>query len=136
MHIRPLQISDYTVFLDIMNDFRETTFTLEQMQEVIYNQKNLEIFLLEHDKQVIGAGSILFETKFIHNISIYAHIEDIVIKKEYRGNNYGKILVDNLITICQDKKCYKILLDCESALVPFYSKCGLKNNGHQMVKYL
>lgn len=118
MHIRPLQISDYTVFLDIMNDFRETTFTLEQMQEVIYNQKNLEIFLLEHDKQVIGAGSILFETKFIHNISIYAHIEDIVIKKEYRGNNYGKVLVENLIAICQDKKCYKILLDCESALVP------------------
>ena len=136
MHIRPLQISDYTVFLDIMNDFRETTFTLEQMQEVIYNQKNLEIFLLEHDKQVIGAGSILFETKFIHNISIYAHIEDIVIKKEYRGNNYGKVLVENLIAICQDKKCYKILLDCESALVPFYNKCGLINNGHQMVKYL
>lgn len=136
MHIRPLQISDYTVFLGIMNDFRETTFTLKQMQEVIYNQKNLEIFLLEHDKQVIGAGSILFETKFIHNISIYAHIEDIVIKKEYRGNNYGKVLVENLIAICQDKKCYKILLDCESALVPFYSKCGLINNGHQMVKYL
>ena len=39
--------------------------------------------------------------------------------------------------ICMDKQGkYKILLDCETNLIPFYGKCGFTDKGHQMVIYL
>ena len=56
------------------------------------------------NNKLIGAGTILYEKKFIHNISLYAHIEDVIIKNEYQGKGYGKILINNLINICKVKK--------------------------------
>ena len=136
MILRLLNKNDYSQFLNLINDFRETNFTLHDFEELLVSQKQVEIYVLEMDNKLIGAGTILYEKKFIHNISLYAHIEDIIIKNEYQGKGYGKILITNLINICKKRKCYKILLDCESDLIQFYEKCGFTDKGHQMVIYL
>ena len=136
MNIRRLNTNDYTHFLSIINDFRQTDFSFTQFKNILNTQTHIEIYIIEKDNKIIGAGTLLFETKFIHNISCYAHIEDIIIKKEYQGSGYGKILIQHLVEVCHNKKCYKILLDCEPQLIPFYEKCGFKNKGNQMVNYL
>ena len=107
-----------------------------QFKEILDNDKYLGIYILEENDNLIGAGTILFEKKFIHNISLYGHIEDIIIKKEYRKKGLGKLLINNLIQVCKDRKCHKILLDCSDELINFYEKCGFKNNGNQMTIYL
>ena len=124
MICRLLNKNDYDQFFDLINHFRETNFTLHDFEELLVSQKQVEIYVLEMDNKLIGAGTILYEKKFIHNISLYAHIEDIIIKNEYQGKGYGKILITYLINICKKRKCYKILLDCESDLIQFYEKCG------------
>lgn len=136
MICRLLNKDDYEQFINLINDFRETNFTLHDFEELLVSQKQVEIYVLEENNKLIGAGTILYEKKFIHNISLYAHIEDIIIKNEYQGKGYGKILINNLINICKVKECYKILLDCETNLIPFYEKCGFTVKGHQMVIYL
>ena len=136
MILRLLNKNDYNQFHNLINDFRETNFTLHDFEELLVSQKQVEIYVLEMYNKLIGAGTILYEKKFIHNISLYAHIEDIIIKNEHQGKGYGKILINNLINICKVRKCYKILLDCESDLIPFYEKCGFTDKGHQMVIYL
>lgn len=136
MICRLLNKDDYEQFINLINDFRETNFTLHDFEELLVSQKQVEIYVLENDNKLIGAGTLLYEKKFIHNISLYAHIEDIIIKNEYQGKGYGKILINNLIDICKVKECYKILLDCETNLIPFYGKCGFTDKGHQMVIYL
>ena len=136
MICRLLNKNDYDQFFDLINHFRETNFTLHDFEELLVSQKQVEIYVLEMDNKLIGAGTILYEKKFIHNISLYAHIEDIIIKNEYQGKGYGKILINNLINICKVRKCYKILLDCETNLIQFYEKCGFTDKGHQMVIYL
>lgn len=136
MIIRKLQYSDYEQFLLLINDFRKTNFTLNQFKDFLSNEKNIEIYVIEVNHQLLGSGTILFERKFIHNISLYAHLEDIIIKEEFQSKGYGKLLLNYLIKICKEKKCFKILLDCKNELIPFYQKCGFSLNSNQMVIYL
>ena len=136
MILRKIQYHDYEQFIILINDFRNSEFTLNQFKEYLDNEKNSEIYVLENNNILIGAGTILLEKKFIHNISLYAHLEDIIIKKEYQSNGYGKLLINSLIKICQEKKCFKILLDCNKNLIEFYKKCGFNLNGNQMVIYI
>ena len=39
--------------------------------------------------KVIGAGSVILERKFIHELGKVAHVEDIVVQSGYRGKNLG-----------------------------------------------
>jgi glucosamine-phosphate N-acetyltransferase len=136
MIFRELKISDYEQFLILINDFQKTNFRLDQFKEIIENQNNTQIYVMEKNNQLIAAGTICFEKKFIHNISLYCHIEDIIVKKIYQKNGYGKLLINNLIQICKDEKCYKILLNCEEKLIKFYEKCGFVKKGVELIIYL
>lgn len=136
MILKKLEYSDYEQFHLLINDFRKTDFTLKQFKEFLNTENNIEIYVIERNNKLVGAGTILLEKKFIHNISLYAHLEDIIIKKEYQSNGYGKLLLEKLIKICKEKNCFKILLDCNKELIPFYEKCGFTLNSNQMVIYL
>jgi len=132
---RLINNNDYKHYLNLINDFRKTFFSESQFINLLNEQKNIKIFVLELDNKLIGAGTLLYEKKFIHNISLYIHIEDIIIKKEYQSKGYGKILLNYLINKAKEQKPYKLLLDCELNLIPFYKKCGFTHNGSQMVIY-
>ena len=136
MIFRKLEIKDFIEYKELINDFRSTNFTLHQFKNFILHENNTIIYVLENNNNLCAAGTILFEKKFIHNFSIYAHIEDIIVKKECQGKGLGKLLLENLIKICKKEKVYKILLDCETNLINFYEKCGFIDKGHQMVIYL
>ena len=47
--------------------------------------KNHNIFILEIENKIIGMGTLLIESKIIHQFGKVGHIEDIVISNEYRG---------------------------------------------------
>lgn len=136
MNFRILTINDYIQFKNLINDFRKTDFTEFSFKNFIENEKNISIYILEENNNILAAGTILFERKFIHNISLYGHIEDIIVKKEHQRKGYGKLLINKLIDVCKTNKCYKILLDCSNELISFYEKCGFKLNSNQMVIYL
>lgn len=136
MNFRILTINDYIQFKNLINDFRKTDFTEFSFKNFIENEKNISIYILQENNNILAAGTILFERKFIHNISLYGHIEDIIVKKEHQKKGYGKLLINKLIDVCKTNNCYKILLDCSNELVPFYEKCGFKLNSNQMVIYL
>ena len=136
MIFRKLEIKDFIEYKELINDFRLTNFTLHQFINFILYENNTIIYVLENNDNLCAAGTILFEKKFIHNFSIYAHIEDIIVKKEYQKNGYGKLLINNLVQVCKDEKCYKILLNCEEKLVKFYEKCGFTSKGCELIIYL
>lgn len=88
------------------------------------------------NNKVIATASIFIEKKFIHNLSSVGHIEDVVVDKEVRGKNLGKILIEELVRISKLNFCYKILLDCQKNNVDFYEKCGFSQKGVEMSYYL
>ena len=134
--IRLLTTSDYNKYYVLINNFQKTTFSEDEFINMINKiQDSTEIYVIEYNNDLVATGTILYEHKFIHNISLYAHIEDICVKEEYRKNGFGKILVNYLVDETRRKGCYKTLLDCNEKLENFYSKNEFKKNGIQMVIY-
>lgn len=138
MIFRRLEKTDYIEYLRLISIFRETYFTEEQFITTLNNieSANSEIWVLCVDNKLIGTGTLLFENKFIRNISKIAHIEDICVDSSYRGQGYGTKLIDFLIEHAKTKGCYKITLYCKQELENFYELNGLKRNGIQMALYI
>ena len=134
MNIRKLCFDDYNNFLNLINQFRPTNFTKEDFIILLTEISiNADIWLLINDNnQIIATGTILYEKKFIHNISKVAHIEDICVDINHRGKGYGQILMKYLIDQAKENSCYKVILDCDINLIKFYESCGFLNNGLQM----
>lgn len=136
MNIRKLNENDYEQYKKLINDFRETNFTFKQFIEILNVIKsNSDIWVIEKDNLLIATGTIIYEYKFIRNICKLAHIEDVCILKDYRGNGYGKILIDFLINEAKTNKCYKITLYCDDKIEQFYKNSNFEKNGIQMAIY-
>jgi glucosamine-phosphate N-acetyltransferase len=134
--IRKLTKDDYESFLIIINEFRETQFTKKQFYKTLENVKTYsEIWIIENNSEIIAIGTIIYEEKFIHNIGLVGHIEDICVKSKYRKLGLGKKIVEHLLQEAKNKNCYKIILDCSEENKKFYENCGFKQNSIQMSVY-
>jgi len=135
--IRKLLETDYEKYKVLINGFRETDFTCAEYINTLNNiQQTSDIWIVVNENEIIGTGTILYETKFIHNISLYAHIEDIYVEEKYRKHGIGKLLVEHLVNEAKKRKCHKVILDCNESLESFYTKNNFRKNGSQMVIYL
>jgi glucosamine-phosphate N-acetyltransferase len=134
--IRKLLESDYEKYRVLINGFRPTEFTQAEFINTLTKiNKQSDIWIIENDREFMATGTILYESKFIHNISIYAHIEDMYVDETYRKHGIGKLLVEHLVYEAKSKKCYKVILDCNESLESFYKKNNFNKNGIQMVIY-
>lgn len=132
---RPLELSDYYVYHHLINQFRETDFSYNQFSNLLRMQ-HINIWVVLVDNKIVGCGTILYEQKLIHNYGLVAHIEDVVISNNHKNKNYGSLLMEFLMDKAKEKGCYKIILNCEPTIKPFYEKLTFINNGLQMSKYL
>ena len=99
---------------------------------------NHQIFVYIKNDNIVGMITVLIETKLIHNGSSVAHIEDLVVDKNYQKLGIAKELIDFSVNYINNSinKCYKIILDCKKELVPFYNKFEFEERNIQMAKYL
>ena len=70
--------------------------------------RNCHCLVIEHDKKIIGFGSIIIFLTPVHGHK--GRIEDIIIHKDHRRQGLGKKLVQELIKIAKDKKIKSIHL--------------------------
>jgi glucosamine-phosphate N-acetyltransferase len=132
---RRLCSSDYLEYLRLINEFRQTHFTEEEfIKTLTLIEKSSTIWVLEEDNHLLATGTIIYEHKFIFDICIYAHIEDVCVTKELRRQGLGKKLIEHLLE--QTTHCYKVTLDCADENVAFYLACGLEKRGNQMCQLI
>jgi glucosamine-phosphate N-acetyltransferase len=141
--IRQIRKDDYEKqylhLLQQLTTIEPDKITKDDFDSFIDNLNNNHvIFVIEHQETntIIGSATLLVEHKIIHNMGIVCHIEDVVIDNKFRGENLGKRLINELIRISKELNCYKIILDCAKHNVPFYEKCGFKENGVEMSLYM
>lgn len=140
--IRKLEPHDYHKgYLDILselstidkNHFSENKFDifLEELP------KNQHLFVIHetHSDKVVGCGSIIIETKIIHNFGKVGHIEDIVIGSSHRKFGLGKKIVQYLIDYAKLNDCYKVILNCSDDNIEFYKKNGFNKKDNSMAIY-
>ena len=111
----------------------------------IYKNDNIKLFgILYFTKtdsipfkypKLIGLASVYLHKRFYRNNGMSAHLEDVVIDKDYRGLGLGKKLINTIIEWCKEHKCYKIQLNCIAKIEPFYSSLGFQNKKSGMEIY-
>lgn len=84
---------------------------------------------------VVGTGAVLVERKFIHNMGLVGHIEDIAVADHQQGKKLGLRIIQALDSVAERVGCYKSILDCSEANEGFYVKCGFKRAGLEMAHY-
>ncbi len=83
-------------------------------------------------RQVVGTASFFLEPKFLHGGSWAGHVEDVAVHPAFQAHGIGTLLVERIIAICRQRGCYKIILDCDQTVAPFYARLGFYHNGSCM----
>ena len=139
--IKTIDLSNefYTNYLNLLNEFRETKFSKENLLEFINSlPDNHDILLLFDDitNSIIGTVTILLERKLINNRKLVCHIEDLIVSTSYKNKGYGTKILDIIKEIVREKNCYKIILNCSDDLKKFYEKNSFENKNIQMSIYI
>ena len=128
---------NYEKYLTMINELRNTEFTKEQFCETLkYINTHGAVWIAIIRGEIVATATILYEKKFMHNICIYAHIEDICVKPGMRRGGIGKSIIKKVMDEAVRNKCYKITLDCSDDNVQFYESCGLSCRGNQMCELI
>ena len=126
-------------YLETLSNLAEVgNLSRKRMEEILEKIKlqGFYIFIaITDDEQILGTITLLLEQKFIHNGGIAGHIEDVVTRKSYEGIGVASALIKKAIQIAQESGCYKVILDCENKLIPFYEKFGFQKKENCMKMY-
>lgn len=133
MNYRFAERKDVEIILDFIRELaayenmsEEVVATPELLEEWIFEKQKAEvIFALEDEKEV---GFALF----FHNFSTFLgragiYLEDLFVKKEYRGKGYGKGLLKQLGKIAVERGCGRLewwCLDWNQPSIDFYRSMG------------
>ncbi len=119
-----LQLKDYKIYLNLLNQFRDIKeMTIEEFEKIytIVN-KTTNIYVYKENDTIIGCISLIIEQKFIHNNGCVCHIEDLVIHKEHRKKGIGSTLLNFAKNKAKLLGCYKVILNCDTSIIDFYEK--------------
>jgi glucosamine-phosphate N-acetyltransferase len=141
ININALNLTEsiYEQLLELYSAFGKidkTILTYERFCEIVcsYPSKH-NVFIYMINDIIMAVITLLIEQKLIHNAKCVGHIEDFVVKKEYRSTNVGKELIDYIINFSKENNCYKIILDCNTGLESYYKRYGFENMGLYMGYY-
>lgn len=116
-------------FLEALSALKPADLTEDDALEVFRQRAitGIRTYVALIDNRVVGTASLLIEPKFIHRGGIVGHIEDVAVHVGDQHHGVGAALVQHLMEICRDEKCYKVILDCEDDVMPFYEKLGFRH---------
>jgi glucosamine-phosphate N-acetyltransferase len=125
-------LKNLTITEDISNDL-----FIQQIKD-ISKIGNIIIAIIEtnDDLVIVGTGTVIIEPKIIRSCRPVAHIEDIVVHPDYRGNGIAKNIISLLKNFSISKNCYKIILNCDDDFIGVYEKCDFIKKGNEMSLYL
>ena len=135
---RKLEESDYHKnYLQLLSQLTQVGHIPPEEFSNILAKIQSQIWVFEDTaaKKIVASASILLEQKIIHGGGIVAHLEDVVVDQSYRGNQLGQKLIANIVEIAKNSGAYKIIADCKTELLSFYSKNGFEKRGEQIAIY-
>eukprot|EP00698_Gefionella_okellyi_P020466 TRINITY_DN6424_c0_g1_i1.p1 TRINITY_DN6424_c0_g1~~TRINITY_DN6424_c0_g1_i1.p1 ORF type:complete len:159 (+),score=25.31 TRINITY_DN6424_c0_g1_i1:91-567(+) len=141
--VRNLEANDYGKgFMSLLGQLTNVDGHSEQKfaAQFAYLQRYSDIHVIRVIEdtlasKIIASATLMIEKKFIHDNGSVGHIEDVVVDSAYRGHNFGRLIIRELMTIAENASCYKVILDCAEKNVCFYEKAGFKRKEITMAWY-
>ena len=135
---RKLEESDYHKnYLQLLSQLTQVGHISPEEFTKILAKIQSQIWVVEDTaaNKIVASASIFLEQKIIHDGGIVAHLEDVVVDQSYRGNQLGQKLIANIVEKARESGAYKIIADCKTELLSFYSKNGFEKRGEQIAIY-
>jgi len=135
--IRELQLEDLeNGFLETLDSLRlASNIDMKKAREIfekINSNPDHIIAVAEMDGKIVGATTLLIESKFIHEGGLVGHIEDVVVNQKVQGKKIGEKIMKYLLEFAKNRGCYKTILDCTDDVKGFYEKLGFKHTASEM----
>ena len=124
-------IKGYMECISVLNSSDCVVQNVEAVRDVVARRRNIITYLGIEEDRVVATATIVLEVKLRYN-KMCCHIEDVATRLEDRGKGYGKQIVEHCIKGAKDNNCYKVKLNCEEHLIPFYSSLGFEHHGVHM----
>lgn len=143
LQMRPLASTDYKrghldvlSVLSIVNDLGEVAWVNQFHAMRATPRAYFSIVILDKaSDKIVGVGTVFIERKFLRGLGSVGHIEDIAVDKSQQGKKLGLRIIQALTHISESSGCYKTILNCSDANIPFYQKCGYVKKENEMAKY-
>lgn len=131
--IRELQEADLTRCLsDTLASLAEVGLTAAEMREVLHERlrsgTHTYVAVDPAMNEVVGTASLVIERKFIHRGGRVGHVEDVSVRKGYRGQGIASALVGHALSEARRLGCYKVILNCFEQLAPLYASLGFRQH--------
>jgi glucosamine-phosphate N-acetyltransferase len=135
LSVRPLTALDIgQPFIDLLSQLSPTVLSPETAKEIFRQRlaKGWKTFVAYQGEHLVGTASLLIERKFIHNGGCLAHIEDVVVRADYRGQDVGSKLLAHCEQEARRADCYRMVLHCTQAARGFYERGNFVAHGLEM----
>lgn len=114
------ELADYEKLL------HEVVATEELLEQWIFDKEKAEVIFAMVDEKEVGFAL------FFHNFSTFLgragiYLEDLYVRPEYRGNGYGKAILNQLAKIAVERGCGRLewwCLDWNKPSIDFYRSLG------------
>jgi glucosamine-phosphate N-acetyltransferase len=139
LSVRPLTALDIgQPFIDLLSQLSPTVLNPDKAKEIFRQRlaKGWQTFAAYRDEDLVGTASLLIERKFIHNGGYLAHIEDVVVHADYRGQDIGSKLLAHCEHEARRAGCYRMVLHCNQAARGFYERHNFVAHGLEMRREL
>ena len=139
--IKTLELNEtnYNEIINLYNNFNKINkkiLDFKNLKSLIERlPKNHNIFLYLINNIIVGGITLIIEEKIIHSGGKVGHIEDFVVLDIYRNKGIGSLLYNYVKILCEQNKCYKMILDCNLILENYYIKKGFVKKGSYMTYY-
>lgn len=133
--IRFAKEADVSLILDFIKELADYENLLS---EVVANEEILfdSLFVKHQAEVIIGEyqGKPVGFALFFHNFSTFLgkanlYLEDLYIRKQFRGLGFGKVIFSCLARICIERNCGRLdwwCLDWNEPSIKFYKRMGAK----------
>lgn len=126
LHIRRMTESDITFVAGIEKECFSDPWTEEGLRAELSN-KQAHFYVLESESTVAAYMGM-------HIVLDECYIANVAVSPCFRRKGYGRMLVENAVTVAKEHSCAFITLEVrksnESA-ISLYSKCGFESMGER-----
>jgi glucosamine-phosphate N-acetyltransferase len=132
-NVRSARLTDLDDILSLLFQLRGRTPEDDSTRKSVYRRtfskmlrnRDYVVAVYEDRTGIRGTATLLIQRNLTHGARPYGHIENVVTDSAYRGKGIGRAVTVYLLERAKKARCYKVILDCNEKIIPFYEKCGL-----------
>jgi len=136
MQIREMNLKELDVIYKVLSQLRPT-LSFKEFDDLVYDMRHMEykmIGLFQRGELITYAG-VAVQTNFYHKRHLY--IFDLVTDSKYRGQEFGKEMLEYLEVYAKTAMCEKIVLSSsfeKEQAHRFYEKRGFSKKSFLFLK--